>query len=55
MSIKNIESELRSLEHMLLVLKRMKDDPQGDTPVLYRHGEDALMSAGRLWWATYTR
>lgn len=29
-------------EHLLLVLKRMKDDPQGDTGGLYRTAEEAL-------------
>ena len=31
MSIDKLESQSRVTEHLLMVLKRMKDDPQGDT------------------------
>lgn len=33
---------IRRAEHLLLVLKRMKDDPQGDTGGLYATPEAAL-------------
>jgi len=42
MSIENLEHAIAVAEHLLLVLKRMKDDPQGDTGGLYRTAEEAL-------------
>ena len=38
----SIERAIKVAEHMLLVLKRMKDDPQGDTGGLYATAEAAL-------------
>ena len=38
----SIECAITVAEHMLLVLKRMKDDPQGDTGGSYRTAEQAL-------------
>jgi len=42
MKIENMEYAIAKVEHLLLVLKRMKDDPQGDTGGLYRTAEEAL-------------
>ncbi|MFZ3330285.1 MAG: hypothetical protein WA197_06610 [Candidatus Acidiferrales bacterium] len=42
MSKESIEHAITVAEHMLLVLKRMKDDPQGDTGGLYKTAEEAL-------------
>ena len=41
-SIENLEVAIKKAEHLLLVLKRMKDDPQGDTGGLYATPEAAL-------------
>jgi hypothetical protein len=38
----SVERAIKVAEHMLLVLKRMKDDPQGDTGGLHVTAEDAL-------------
>ena len=38
----SINRAITVAEHMLLVLKRMKDDPQGDTGGSYRTAEQAL-------------
>jgi len=38
----SIEHAITVAEHMLRVLKRMKDDPQGDTGGSYATAEDAL-------------
>lgn len=38
----SIKRAITVAEHMLLVLKRMKDDPQGDTGGSYRTAEQAL-------------
>jgi hypothetical protein len=38
----SIERSIKVAEHKLLVLKRMKDDPQGDTGGSYATAEDAL-------------
>ena len=38
----SIEHAIAKVEHLLLVLKRMKDDPQGDTGGSYRTAEQAL-------------
>jgi hypothetical protein len=38
----SIELAIKVAEHMLRVLKRMKDDPQGDTGGSYATAEDAL-------------
>ena len=38
----SIERAITVAEHMLRVLKRMKDDPQGDTGGSYATAEDAL-------------
>ncbi len=38
----SIEHAITVAEHMLLVLKRMKDDPQGSEGGLYATAEDAL-------------
>jgi hypothetical protein len=38
----SIERAIKVAEHMLLVLKRMKDDPQGDTGGSYATPEAAL-------------
>jgi hypothetical protein len=43
MSKESIELAVAKAEHMLQVLKRMKDDPQGDTGGLYRTAEEALL------------
>ena len=42
MNIGNMEYAIAKVEHLLLVLKRMKDDPQGDTGGLYATPEAAL-------------
>jgi hypothetical protein len=42
MNIKNMKYAIAKVEHLLLVLKRMKDDPQGDTGGSYATAEDAL-------------
>jgi|HubBroStandDraft_4_1064222.scaffolds.fasta_scaffold13973_5 hypothetical protein len=42
MNIENMEYAIAKVEHLLLVLKRMKDDPQGDTGGLYTTPEAAL-------------
>ena len=42
MNIENIEYAIAKVEHLLLVLKRMKDDPQGDTGGSYATAEAAL-------------
>ena len=42
MNIENMEYAIAKVEHLLLVLKRMKDDPQGDTGGSYATAEDAL-------------
>ena len=42
MNKENLEYAIAKVEHLLLVLKRMKDDPQGDTGGLYRTAEEAL-------------
>jgi hypothetical protein len=47
MSKESIEHAIIKAEHMLLVLKRMKDDPQGDTGGLYRTAEEALHARWR--------
>ena len=39
MNIKNMKYAIAKVEHLLLVLKRMKDDPQGDTGGSYRTAE----------------
>jgi len=44
----NMEVAIARVEHLLLVLKRMKDDPQGDTGGLYATPEEALF---RRWQA----
>jgi hypothetical protein len=38
----SIKRAIKVAEHLLLVLKRMKDDPQGDTGGSYRTAEQAL-------------
>ena len=38
----SIERAIKVAEHLLLVLKRMKDDPEGDTGGLYATPEAAL-------------
>ena len=38
----SIKRAITVAEHMLIVLKRMKDDPQGDTGGSYRTPEQAL-------------
>ena len=42
MNIENMEYAIAKVEHLLLVLKRMKDDPQGDTGGSYATPEAAL-------------
>jgi len=42
MNIGNMEYAIAKAEHLLLVLKRMKDDPQGDTGGSYATPEAAL-------------
>lgn len=42
MNIENMEYAIAKVEHLLLVLKRMKDDPQGDTGGLHATPEAAL-------------
>ena len=42
MSEENKRLAIARAEHLLLVLKRMKDDPQGDTGGLYATPEAAL-------------
>ena len=42
MNIENMKYAIAKVEHLLLVLKRMKDDPQGDTGGSYATPEAAL-------------
>jgi len=44
----NIEHAIDVAEHLIIVLKRMKDDPEGQTGGLYRNAEEALF---RRWQA----
>jgi hypothetical protein len=41
-SIEKLEVAIKRAEHLLLVLKRMKDDPQGSEGGSYATAEDAL-------------
>ena len=44
----SIKRAITVAEHMLMVLKRMKDDPQGDDPVLHGPVLDAAEPPGTL-------
>jgi hypothetical protein len=42
MNVEKMESAIAKVEHLLLVLKRMKDDPEGNTGGSYATPEAAL-------------